>query len=511
MSDSQAYEYRAFLLQIAEKLSQEDSKKIAYLEDLPSDMESKPPLTLLMQLEMRGRVSASKPDDLAKILKMIGRHDLAKKVKDFAKQQKKGRPTAQSELQRLDHATMRLNASLQVTLLQCEILMQQVVNLREEAERSEGYKRVEEVVGEAHAIAEHFYRKLQYASKFVLREQNSDSNPCSPDSQLSSLDFEAESQASVLTSAPATSSLLNQSPAGCSRLTHAVNSSELRAAVDNLKSQSASLPRPFRGTTQAQLTAASASGSGTTTKQPLLPPANQRHPHLPQVDNTPAPAPAPALARHGCSLPRSQGGSPGPLLLPSSAVTATAGDHTGRHLVQGWEEQPRSGITVQQLVTGRLKPTPPPKPKIKGDQKVKQTDKDKDKTDSPVPNNGLHATQKVDAQNTKPKDADPDYDYVQSSSYTGTGDSGFGDCREFLRVSVSDEYQLPSQLQGAQHPPRAAHIHAAGQKQQQQQRLQGGSLDASYSGVNRSAEPRYYKSLQRDAIQGKLSLKVINT
>ena len=85
MSNSKAYEYRAFLLQIAEKLSQDDSKKIAYLEGLPPDMESKPaPLTFLMQLEMRGRVSASRPDDLAKILEEIERHDLAKKVKDFA-------------------------------------------------------------------------------------------------------------------------------------------------------------------------------------------------------------------------------------------------------------------------------------------------------------------------------------------------------------------------------------------------------------------------------------------
>ena len=500
MSDSQAYEYRAFLIQIADKLSQEDSKKIAYLEDLPSDMESKPPLTLLMQLEMRGSVSASKPDDLAKILKMIGRHDLAKKVKDFAKQQKKGRPTAQSELQRFDHATMKLNASLQVTLLQCKILLQQVVNLREEAERSEGYKRVEEVVGEAHAIAEHFHRKLQYASKFVqeeqYREQNGDSNPCSPDSQLSSLDFEAESSALAPTPAPATSSLQSSQPsAGCVRLTHAVNSSELRAAVDNLKAQSASLPRLPR---VSPITTTASSGSA---KQPLLPPSNQRHPHPPQADNTPATAPA----RQG-SLPRSRAGSPGPLPLPSS--TATAGDHTGRHLVQGREEQPRSGVTVQQLVTGRLKPDPPPKPKIKGDQKVKQAVKDEDKTDSPVPNNGLHAIQKVDVQNTKPKD-DPDYDYVQPSSYTGTGDSGFSDCREFLRVPLSDEYQLPGQLQGAQHPPHTAHQHTAGQ--QQQQRLQGGSLDASYSGVNGSAEPRYYKSLQRDAIQGKPLLKIINT
>ncbi len=466
MSDSQAYEYRAFLLQISDKLSQEDSKKIAFLEDLPSDMESKPPLTLLMQLEMRGRVSASRPDDLAKILKKIERLDLAKKVKDFAKQQKKGRPTAQSELnQRFDHATMKLNASLQVTLLQCEILLQQVVNLREEAEKLDGYKRVEEVVAEAHTIlAEKFHRKLQYASRFVqeeqCREQNGDSNPCSPDSQLSSLDFETESS-------PAISSVQSSQPsAGCVRLTHAVNSSELRAAVDNLKAQSASLPRPSRGspTTQAQPTT---TASTSTTKQPLLPPSNQRHPY-PLVDNT-----TPAPIRHG-SLPRSPAGSPGPLPVPSGATTAAGGD-TGRHLVQGLEEQPRSGVTVAQLVTGRLKPTPPPKPKIKGDQKVKQAVKDEVKADSV----------KVDAQ--RPKD-DPDYDYVHTSSYTGTGDSGFGDSSDFLRVPMSGEYQ----------PPHAAHHTAAGQQQRQQ--LQGGSLDASYSG---SAEPGYYKSLQRDAIQGK--------
>lgn len=471
MSESQAYDYRAFLLQISDKLSQEDSKKIAFLEELPVDMGSKPPLTLLMQLEMRGKVSASKPDDLAKILKKIERHDLAKKVKDFAKQQKKGRTTAQTELQKLDHATMKLNASFQVTLLQCEILLHQVENLREEAENLTGYKRVEEVVAEAHAVlAEKFHRKLLYASKLMqeeqgfCREQNSDSNPCSPDSQLSSLDFEAESSAP--TPAPAPSAVQSSQPAGCVRLPHTVNSSELRAAVDNLKSQSASLPRSPRAacpSTKAQPTTASSS-----TKQPLMPPSNQRHP---QMDNTPSPV------HHG-NRPRV--GSPGPL-VPGAAA---AGD-TGRHVVQGLEEQPRSGTTVAQLVTGRLKPTPPPKPKIKGDQKVKQAVKDEgNKEADSVANNGLHATHKIDTQT---KD-DPDYDYLHTSSYTGTGDSGFGDSREFLQVPLSGEYQLPGQ--GAQHPQQ----HAG-------QLPHGGSLDASYCAVNGSAEPRYYKSLQRDAIQ----------
>ena len=460
MSDSQAYEYRAFLLQISDKLSQEDSKKIVFLEDLPVELESKayPPLAVLTQLEMRGKASASRPDDLAKILKKIERHDLAKKVKDFAKQQKKGRTTAATELQRLDHATMKLSANFQVTLLQCEILLHQVENLREEAEKA-GYRRVEEVVAEAHAvIAEKFQRKLLYASKLIqeeqgfYREQSGESNPPSPDSQLSSLDFEAESTSPT----PAPSS----QPAGSVRLPHTINTSELRAAAGNLRAQSsASLPRSSRGNpTKAQPTTTSGN------KQPLMPPSNQRHP----VDNASAPT-------HG-SLQRV--GSPGP-----SVPGATA----GRHLVQGQEEQPRSGDTVTQLVIGRLKPIPPPKPKIKGDQKVKQaiTGEDKANVDA-VATSGLSAMHKVDTQQVESKD-DPEYEYLHTSSYTGTGDSGFSDSRDFLQVSLPGEYQLP---QGVQHPPHA------GQQQ-------GRSLDASYCAVNGSAEPRYYKSLQRAAIQGK--------
>ena len=208
MSDSQAYEYRAFLLQIADKLSQEDSEKIAFLEDLPSDMGSKPPLTLLMQLEMRGRVSASRPDDLMKILKAIERHDLAEKVKDFAKQQKKGRPTAQRELELFYHTITKLNASLQVSLLRCKILLQQVVNLWEEAERLEGCKRVEEVVEEAYTRAEKFHPNLMNVSKLMqeeqgfCREKSSESNFPSPDLQLSSLYIAIQREVGLLTQSP---------------------------------------------------------------------------------------------------------------------------------------------------------------------------------------------------------------------------------------------------------------------------------------------------------------------
>ena len=87
-SESQAYTYRAFLWHIAAKLSQEDCKKIAFLACLPEDIESNLHiLTLFTQLEMCGKLSATRLDDLANILKNIERHDLADMVKEFVKQQ----------------------------------------------------------------------------------------------------------------------------------------------------------------------------------------------------------------------------------------------------------------------------------------------------------------------------------------------------------------------------------------------------------------------------------------
>ena len=246
MSDSQgraAYEYRAFLLKVSEKLSDEDSKRIVFLEDLPvQELENKPPLTVLTHLEMRGKLSASKPEDLVEILRKIGRQDLAKKVRDFAKQ-RKGRATLSSLLgfSDHDHPATKLSANLQVTLLLCGILLEQVENLREEA-KEVGFKRVEEVVADARSlVSEHLKRKLLYASGLISQEskeqaacsERPESTPSSPDSPLSSLELEVPP-------IPVQSAQPPQH-AGCARLSHTVNDSELKAAIGNLKSQS--LPR----------------------------------------------------------------------------------------------------------------------------------------------------------------------------------------------------------------------------------------------------------------------------
>ena len=393
MSDSQArtaYEYRAFLLQVSEGLTQEDCQKIVFLEELPPELEGKPPLNVLIQLEMHGKLSASRPDDLAKLLKRIPRHDLAKKVREFVKQQRKGR-AALSPLQRIDHSALKLSASLEVTLLQCKILLEQVENLREEAEEA-GYKRVEEVVADAQAmISEHVKRKFLYASKLIPQEAEgreqaicSDrdrrgSTPSSPDSPLSSLEFD--------TSPPQfpPQPLQPLQPVGGIRLpmaTHTdMHASELKAAVENRHIKSQSLSRSSKG----KLTNCckykllyvgvinnhnrsvygaylsnhnyhcfppiyTATGSPAkqlrNTKQPLVPPTSQRQ--VKAYDTTP---PSPGCRVAGSSM--------------SSSASPTASALAGARQVIPGAEQAVLGTT--QLVTGRLtpKPTPPPKPKFK--------------------------------------------------------------------------------------------------------------------------------------------------
>lgn len=247
MSDRATYrEYRVFLLQIAGNLSQSDCRNIAFLEQLPEQANNISPLEVLTQLEMRDRLSASKLDYLVKVLKDISRHDLVRKAREFSKNQRKGR-TASSSLSRLDDSCIKLTANLEVTLQQCKILLQQVENVKKEAEEV-GFKRVEEVVAEAHSLlSEQVQGKFMYASGLISQaerlhqegqcRERRDSTPSSSESSPSSLESEEPSERVPSTKA------LQQGRSGWQHVPmHAVNDSELKAAAGNLKPQS--LPRP---------------------------------------------------------------------------------------------------------------------------------------------------------------------------------------------------------------------------------------------------------------------------
>lgn len=93
--------------------------------------------------------------------------------------------------------------------------------------------------------------------------------------------------------------------------------------------------------------------------------------------------------------------------------------------------------------------------------------------------------QKVEA------DTEDDTLYEDISSSSFTGDSGFADSKEFLRVSLSEQHQLPSQLMD-----EAAAPHTPGQGVHQEGTSQ-------YAPLSKNREPvGYYKSIQRDGIQG---------
>ena len=78
--DSQTFEHRLALLQLSDMLSDEDSKKIVFLEGLPKELEEKSPWEVIAHLEVQGKAIG---EELTRILKAINRHDAAKKAKEL--------------------------------------------------------------------------------------------------------------------------------------------------------------------------------------------------------------------------------------------------------------------------------------------------------------------------------------------------------------------------------------------------------------------------------------------
>ena len=113
------YNHRRFLLQLSEKLTKEDSKKIVYLEDLPKELEDKSPWEVLGYLEMRGQTST---EELTRIFRGINRNDVAKKMKDL------NAKTRKSPLSRKNSgsAGLKLEESLHLTTRNTEVLIQQI-------------------------------------------------------------------------------------------------------------------------------------------------------------------------------------------------------------------------------------------------------------------------------------------------------------------------------------------------------------------------------------------------
>ena len=170
-----SYEHRKFLLQLSDMLTEDDCKKIVFLEDLPKQLEENSRLEVITHLEMRGKASI---EDLIRILKGIGRQDLARKAKDVKKTRKES-----------GCSILKMEDSLALAAKNCEVLQEQLEYLKVAAGKGRR-KRIEEVVSEAKTnLVKHVQFKLKYISLLLTAESQdqSQSPPSSPENSRSEL------------------------------------------------------------------------------------------------------------------------------------------------------------------------------------------------------------------------------------------------------------------------------------------------------------------------------------
>ena len=221
MSHDQAqagFKHKQFLLQLSEKLTQDESNKIVYLEDLPKQLVDKSPWEVFAHLEMLGKTST---EELTRILKAIKKFDIAKKLKEAKPRRNPPRKDSGS-------SALKLEESLTLAIKNCEILLEQLEYLKIGASKV-GKKRMEEVVSEAKAnLNGQVHRKLKYISG-LLASESQDIEQCTYPTVNSSPPSSPENSLTSLRSP--------DSPPSPVRLVGAaINESELRRVHENLKS-----------------------------------------------------------------------------------------------------------------------------------------------------------------------------------------------------------------------------------------------------------------------------------
>ena len=209
--DRQTFEHRKALLQLGELLSDDDSKKIVFVENLPRSLEEKSPWEILAHLEVQGKTTVK---ELTRILKAISRHDVAKKAKELIGKlhQRKEDPGCKA---------LVLKDSLYLAVKHCKVLVEQVDYLKLAANK-EGNKRIEQIATEAEGnLRSQVQIKLKYASAlFSSQTEISTGDSADSSSPTSSLE----------------NSITDKSPDSSPHINHShITASELKKAAEKLK------------------------------------------------------------------------------------------------------------------------------------------------------------------------------------------------------------------------------------------------------------------------------------
>lgn len=143
--------FRVLLVELARSLSKEDVESIVFIYLTPSDMEEQSALQILLKMEMLGKIDPSNPSTVEEVFKEIKRIDLAKRVKDFIKSQRRSKRPPRNTAEGLE---LSLQANFEVAVLQWKLLSDQLTNLQKVAEQAgtahveRGISQVREVVAE---------------------------------------------------------------------------------------------------------------------------------------------------------------------------------------------------------------------------------------------------------------------------------------------------------------------------------------------------------------------------
>ncbi len=141
MSDRKSF--GILLFELSQKLSDEEITAIVHIENLPLKLKEKQNLEVLIRLQMDGKISETDPASLQAVFKNINRMDLVSRVKDYIKSQKKKEKKAQKSgtlCHQMDKMVSDLEANLKVTLLQAQVLKEQLLNVANAAAKCEEEK-----------------------------------------------------------------------------------------------------------------------------------------------------------------------------------------------------------------------------------------------------------------------------------------------------------------------------------------------------------------------------------
>lgn len=167
MTDPQEKKLRDVVVSLSKKLNAAETNEFVYTYRLPQEYNGKAPLTVLQTMHQRGLFSATKPEELAKLMKELNRMDLVQTVQDELikkKTRKKAKP-ADSAGSQSPSVSASMQAKLEVSDIQSHITAKALNQTLEMVKETPQLKRLEEVLLKAKHEANQLCSLIKHAQE----------------------------------------------------------------------------------------------------------------------------------------------------------------------------------------------------------------------------------------------------------------------------------------------------------------------------------------------------------